>query len=237
MTEAEDYPTMTPERFHKIQAVLNRRQPDLTVIAEDMQKSHNIAALVRTCDAVGVYRLHAVSPDGLFQSHHMIEAGTGRWVKKQVHETVDQAIEQVRDQGFRIYAAHLSGKAVDYRDVDYTQKMAIVLGSEIPGVTEATASLADEHVIIPMRGMVDSLNVSVANALLLYEAARQREAAGMYETSRIPEQERTTTLFEWCYPDIARRCRQHGVAYPALDDDGFFHDNPLPSGARFADQG
>lgn len=228
---------MTPERFRKIQAVLNRRQPDLTVIAEDMQKSHNIAALVRTCDAVGVYRMHAVSSDGEFQRHRLIEAGTGRWVKKQVHDNVEQAIAMARDQGFRVYAAHLSDEALDYREVDYTQKVAIVLGSEIPGVSTATASLADEHVVIPMRGMVDSLNVSVANALLLYEAARQREAAGMYAESRIPPEERDKTLFEWCYPEIARRCRRHGVPYPPLDEDGFFHHNPLPVADELKDQG
>jgi tRNA (guanosine-2'-O-)-methyltransferase len=223
---------MTPERFRKIKSVLERRQPDLTVIAEDVHKSHNVAALVRTCDAVGVYRMHAVSPNGEFPRHHMVEAGTGKWVKTQLHDTIEDAIGHARNEGFRVYAAHLSDTARDYREIDYTGKVAIVLGSELPGVSAQTAELADDHVIIPMRGMVDSLNVSVANALLLYEAARQREAAGMYSESRIATAERELTLFEWCYPDIARRCRAHGVPYPELDEDGFFEGNPLPKAAN-----
>jgi tRNA (guanosine-2'-O-)-methyltransferase len=93
------------------------------------------------------------------------------------------------------------------------------------------AALADEHVVIPMRGMVDSLNVSVANALILYEAARQREAAGLYDYSRLDPDEYAYTLFEWCYPDIARRCREQRVPYPKLDSDGYFNDNPLPKTA------
>ncbi len=219
---------MTPERFHKIKSVLNRRQPDLTVITEDFQKTHNIAALIRTCDAVGVYRLHAVSPESEIRMRHMAAAGTGKWVKTHLHTSSQKAIAHAHGNGFTVLAAHMSKEARDYRDVDFTEKTAIVLGTELTGVSKESAQLADGHVIIPMRGMVDSLNVSVANALLLYEAARQREAAGMYEHCRIDSQEASATLFEWCYPDIARRCRSHGVPYPELDEDGYFHDNPLP---------
>ena len=78
-----------------------------------------------------------------------------------------------------------------------------------------------------MLGMVESLNVSVAAALILFEAARQREAAGLYQTSRLPEDEYNRTLFEWCYPDIARRCREAGLNYPELDDEGYIISNPF----------
>ena len=223
---------MTPERLKKISEVLTRRQPDLTVLAENVYKTHNIAALTRTCDAVGVYRLHAVSPDGGFKRHHLAAAGTTKWVRKRLHEDVPSAIDHLRGQGFKIIAAHMSPKARDYREIDYTVPVAIVLGSELVGVSESTADLADELVVIPMRGMVESLNVSVANALILYEAARQREAAGLYEISRLPPDEYRLRLFEWCYPRIARRCRETGVPYPELDEEGYFHDNPLPGGRQ-----
>jgi len=75
-------------------------------------------------------------------------------------------------------------------------------------------------VVIPMMGMAHSLNVSVATALLLYEAQRQRAAAGMYETSRLPEEDFRRTLFEWAYPELARRRKEEGRPYPALDEDG-----------------
>ena len=222
---------MTPERFRKILAVLNRRQPDLTVLAENVHKTHNIAALTRTCDAVGVYRMHAVSPDGDFERHHMAAAGSEKWVQVRCHATATEAICELRGDGFQICAAHLSDKARDYREIDYTQPTAVVLGSELFGVSDTAAKLADEHILIPMRGMVESLNVSVANALVLYEAARQREAAGLYDKSRLDPEEARLTLFEWCYPEIARRCRNHGVPYPELDEQGYFSDNPLPGGS------
>jgi tRNA (guanosine-2'-O-)-methyltransferase len=153
-------------------------------------------------------------------------------VRNRLHEDLPGAVGRLRDEGFRILAAHLSSSARDYRDIDYTAPVAILLGSELAGVSQSAAELADEHIYIPMRGMVDSLNVSVANALILYEAARQREAAGLYASSRLPEDEFRQRLFEWCYPDIARRCREYGVAYPELDDDGYFCDNPLPGGKQ-----
>ncbi|MDP6436815.1 MAG: tRNA (guanosine(18)-2'-O)-methyltransferase TrmH [Gammaproteobacteria bacterium] len=222
---------MTPERFRKIRVILDRRQPDLTVIADNFRKSHNVAALVRTCDAVGVYRLHVVSPDGESKRHHMVAAGTHKWVHTAIHTDVATPADNLRATGFRIVAAHPGDKAKDYRDIDYTVPTAVVLGSELTGVCRMTARLADEHVMIPMRGMAESLNVSVANALILYEAARQREAAGLYDASRLDTTEYRQTLFEWCYPDIARRCREHGVPYPDLDDEGLFHHNPLPGAA------
>ena len=218
---------MTPERFRKIQQVLRRRQTDLTVLAENVHKSHNIAALIRTCDAVGIYRLHAVSAGGEFPRHHMIAAGTNKWVKTEIHDDVRVAVAALKSDGFTVLAAHLSDGAIDYRDIDYTKPTAVLLGSELTGVSSEAAQLADAHVRIPIHGMVDSLNVSVANALILYEAARQREKSGQYERSRLDSKEFRTTLFEWSYPHIAERCRQQGLPYPELDEDGFFHDNPL----------
>jgi len=220
---------MTPERFEKITQVLTRRQPDLTVLAENIYKGHNIAALVRTCDAVGIYRMHAVSAGGQFPRHKMISAGTKKWVRTQLHDDIPSAIGELRKTGFRIVAAHLSSDAKDYRDIDYCPPTAVVLGSELVGVSPLTAELADEHIKIPMKGMVDSLNVSVANALVLYEAARQREAAGLYLKSRLDPDEYTRTLFEWSHPAIALRCRERNVAYPKLDEHGYFSDNPLPN--------
>lgn len=225
---------MNPERFSKIKAVLSSRQPDLTLLAEDTQKPHNVAALLRTCDATGVYRMHAVNPDGVFPRHKMIEAGSRPWVKTRTHLIVDDAVAELRSAGMRLIAAHLSDTAVDYREVDYTQPTALVVGSELPGLSAAAAGQVDQFVMIPMHGMVDSLNVSVATALILYEAARQREAAGLYAHSRLPAVEYDRTLFEWCYPDIARRCREIDSPYPELDDEGYFRDNPFADPAQLS---
>lgn len=218
---------MTPERFDKLKAVLDRRQPDLTILADDVHKSHNIAAVLRTCDAVGVHRVHAVSPGGEIRRHHMVSGGSRRWVDLVVHSNAEQALTALREAGWRLIAAHPGESSRDYRDVDYTDKLAVLLGAELDGLTPHLVKAADETIAIPMEGMVASLNVSVAAALILYEAQRQRRAAGLYQSSRLPTDEYTTTLFEWAYPEIAERCRKRGISYPTLKEDGSLAENPF----------
>lgn len=219
---------MTPSRFEKLKLALSRRQPDLTVLAEAVHKGQNIAAIRRTCDAVGIHRLHTVPSDGDLRRHHMISGGSRKYVDLQVHASTGQALDLLQGQGLRIFAAHWSDRAVDFRLVDYTRPCAIVLGSELRGASKQVATRADTHLTIPMMGLVSSLNVSVAAALILYEAMAQREQAGLYRRCRLPEEEFRRTLFEWCYPDIARRCRQQDIAYPALDSAGLITENPFP---------
>lgn len=226
---------MTPERYEKLKAVLARRQPDLTVLMEDVHKTHNIAAIIRTCDAVGVYEAHAVSEDPELRRHHVIAAGTRKWVPVRTHETLLAAADHLRSRDLRIVAAHLDDRAVDYRDLDYTQPTALLLGSELWGVSEDAATLADAFVRVPMQGLVESLNVSVAAALVLFEAARQREQAGLYATQRLEPDRFRRRLFEWAHPTIARRCRQQGLDYPPLTPDGDLAANPF-AGTRRKDR-
>jgi tRNA (guanosine-2'-O-)-methyltransferase len=223
---------MTPERFEKLKAVLARRQPDLTVLMEDVHKTHNIAAIIRTCDAVGVFEAHAVSEDPELRRHHMIAAGTRKWVPVHTYATLEAAVGRIREQGLHIVAAHLDEEAVDYRELDYTQPIALLLGSELWGVSPDAARLADITVRVPMHGLVESLNVSVAAALVLFEAARQREQAGLYDTQRLDQECFRQRLFEWAHPAIARRCRRQRVEYPPLTEDGDLAVNPLAGGRR-----
>lgn len=191
------------------------------------QKSHNIAAVMRTADAVGLHRIHAVSVDGI-RSHHMISAGVRKWVRVQRHDTLTQCFDTLRADGFTLLTAHRSEQSLDYRDVDYTQRIAIVLGSELYGVAAQTMAEATQCVAVPMEGLTESLNVSVAAALLLFEARRQRQAAGLYDgPSRLPAAQYRNTLFEWAYPHIARRCNERGLPYPPLREDGQMAHNPL----------
>ena len=121
---------------------------------------------------------------------------------------------------FRIVAAHPGTDAVDYRNLDLTQPVAFVLGQELDGLTPQTLAAADQCVVIPMSGFVTSLNVSVAAAILLFEAQRQRQDAGLYSAPRLEPVLRARTLFEWAYPDLAELCRKRNAPYPRLDDDG-----------------
>ncbi len=217
---------MNPERFRRIKEVLERRQPDLTVLMEVVNKTHNFSAILRTCDAVGVLEAHAVLPKKGIDLHHHTSAGTTRWVGVRVHPSVENAAEHLRRSGFSIVAAHPGEDAVDFRDLDFTRPVALLVGAELEGLSKEGLAVADATVSIPMSGMVRSLNVSVATALLLFEAFGQRQRAGLYESSRIPEAEKNRLLFEWGYPEIAEVYRSRGEPYPPLSETGDILPSP-----------
>lgn len=218
---------MTPERFAHLRAALARRQPDLTVLADNVHKPHNVAALLRTCDAVGVLEIHAVAPQGSFPRPRGVSGSARDWVRTRMHRRIQDAAFAIKELGCQIVAAHFSADSVDYRSLDYTRPTAFLMGSELHGVSAEAAALADRHAVIPMRGLISSLNVSVATALFLYEAARQREAAGLYARSRLSAQVQAEVLFEWCHPDVAARCRRRGIPYPPLTATGDIAANPF----------
>ncbi len=210
----------TPRRFHRVRAVLDRRQPDLTVLLEDVQVPRNLAAILRSCDAAGVLAAHAVWPGGRLKISRPASGGTRKWVPVTRHRTLADALGHLRERGFRILAAHPAPGAAEFRAEDYTRPTAFLLGTEETGVTPEAAAAADGWVAIPMAGMGTSLNVSVAAALLLFEAARQRQAAGLYAASRLDPETYARTLFEWTYPVLAAHCRRKKVPYPPLGADG-----------------
>lgn len=211
---------MRPERFRRLRNVLRRRQPDLTVLMERVNKTHNFSAILRNCDAVGILEAHAALPDRPVPVHHDTSGGVGKWMRVHTHPNGADGVRSLQEQGFRVLAAHRDPGAVDYRQVDYTRPVALLVGAELDGVGEAALAASDATVTIPLEGMVRSLNVSVATALLLFEARRQREAAGMYDECRIPPERYRALLFEWCHPRRARECREQGFPYPELDDEG-----------------
>src|SRR5262252_5847387 len=171
---------MTPERFAKLRRALERRQPDLTVLADCVNKPHNVSAILRTADAVGIHRIHAISASGAMRRHHMIAGGVKNWVDVTLHASVERALDALRADGWRLVAAHPSPTSKDFRAVDYTAKVAVIVGAELLGPSPAALAQADEHVAIPMLGLGESVNVSVATAVILLEAQRQRTAAGFY---------------------------------------------------------
>ena len=211
---------MTPARYRRLRAVLDRRQPDLLVVLDEVHKPHNIAAILRSCDAVGVAEVHAVKARGYVHRKATSAAGARRWVPVIEHPGVAAAIARVKMAGCQVVAAHPGPESVDFRALDYTGPTALLMGAELPGVSPAALAQADHQVTIPMLGMVASLNVSVATALLLYEAQRQREAAGLYAAARLDPERYARTLFEWGYPDVAAHCRERGIDYPPLDAEG-----------------
>ncbi|MBL4764644.1 MAG: tRNA (guanosine(18)-2'-O)-methyltransferase TrmH [Colwellia sp.] len=211
---------MTPKRLERINAMLDKRQPDLTVCMEGLHKSHNLAAVVRTCDAIGVSDVHAVWKSEEAEVRGGSAAGSQNWIDvHNYHKTAD-AITAMKAQGMQILVTNLSDTAVDFRDIDYTKPTAIILGQEKFGTSDVALALADQDIVVPMVGMVQSLNVSVACSVVLYEAQRQRQLAGMYDNPKLSHERRQRTLFEGGHPIFAEACQRKGLPYPIIDEDG-----------------
>ena len=224
---------MTPQRYQKLRRVLDSRQPDLTVLLDNVHKPHNFSAILRSCDAVGVFEAHAVWGDDTLRPNHLISSGTGKWVGIRTHPDIASAVAELRGHGFQLVAADPEGDAKDYRELDYTRPTALMLGAELRGLGETALECADARVCVPMMGMVESLNVSVAAATILFEAQRQRSNANLYAKSRLDQAIYEKTFFEWAHPVVARYCRRHALKYPDLDHEGEIV-GPLPPPTRLA---
>lgn len=198
---------MTPERKARIEQIAARRQPDLTVFLERVHKAHNVAAILRSCDAVGVMEAHAVPPTGGIPPLNHTAQGAQRWVRLHRHHDAVLGLRELKAQGHSLYAAHFSDRAVDFRQPDYTQPAVIVLGTEKFGVSEEARAECDTEIVIPMLGMTHSLNVSVAAALILYEAQRQRQVAGLYAPRSLDTEPWKSLSDGWIQRELDRRKR------------------------------
>ena len=213
---------LLPRRFERLKSVLNHRMADLTVLLEHVEKPHNLSAILRSCDAVGALEAHAVSFDGRPRTFNSTAQGSQKWVPLHDHPDPETAIRHLKAKGFRLYGTHLGVDAKAYRECDFTGPTAFVLGAEKWGRPDQARDLMDEALFIPMRGMVQSLNVSVATATLLFEALRQRQVAGLAPTQGegLKPEQYQQLLFEWSYPEVARWCRDQERPYPALSEEG-----------------
>ncbi|ACR14169.1 tRNA (guanosine(18)-2'-O)-methyltransferase TrmH [Teredinibacter turnerae] len=211
---------MTPERFQRITSVLNKRQPDLTVITDEVHKGRNLSAITRTCDAVGIDTIHCVMPEDGYQTYNGTSASAEKWVAVQHHSSISAPVNDLKREGFQLVAANLGDNTLDYRNVDYTKPTALVLGAEVKGVSPEAAAAVDYNVTVPMVGMVESFNVSVAAAIILMEAQHQRQQAGLYDQPRLTADVYRARFFHWAHPVLAKWCDDNGVEYPPVREDG-----------------
>ncbi|KAA6232697.1 tRNA (guanosine(18)-2'-O)-methyltransferase TrmH [Chlorobium phaeovibrioides] len=211
---------IAPERFLRIQKMLASRQPDLTVVMDNVNKPHNLSAIIRSCDAVGIHDLYAVSSKKSIHTTQNAAAGAGHWTNLHLCKDIGALCRKLGMEGMQVLAATNTEESRDFRTIDFTLPTAIVLGAEWEGVSAEAIHAADMAITIPMYGMVESLNVSVAAALILFEAERQRSLKGMYRTRRLEESLYRKLLFELSYPRLSRQLREKGGAYPELDEDG-----------------
>ena len=227
---------LLPRRFERLKSVLNKRISDLTVLIENVEKPHNLSAIIRSCDAVGVLEAYAIFNKKKFLTFNSTAQGSQKWVKINQYKKTNEAIEVLKKKGFKLYGTNLNSKSIDYRECNFNRPTAFVLGAEKWGISEEAKSLVDAHIHIPMRGMVESLNVSVAASALLFEAIRQRQVANI-----IPEKGEGMSkdiykekIFEWAYPEVAKWCKSVGRKYPKLNEKGEIIENlPRTEKMRF----
>jgi len=174
---------MTPERRERLLNVAGKRQFDLTVVLENVFDPHNISAVMRTCDAVGVQDIYVLNTR--IPPHRKWGAKSSSSAEKwlSIHQFTDagECFAHLRERYKKILTTHLSSDAVGLYEIDFTGPIALVFGNEHDGVSEDIRKLADGNFIIPQAGIIKSLNISVACAVTLYEAFRQKSAAGHYE--------------------------------------------------------
>ena len=199
------------KRIARIDESLSRKQPTLQIMLDNVHNSQNLSAIIRSCDGVGVLDIYySVKENEALRIHKTITQGAHRWTHRyriNYNDRVD-FLKEKKEQGFQIVVTHLEERAVPFRELDYTKPTVLVMGNEKEGVSSEVIAMADEVIVIPMQGMVQSLNVSVATALILYEAQRQLEDAGAYEKPVLSQEKREEIKEAWIYRDtVARRSK------------------------------
>jgi tRNA (guanosine-2'-O-)-methyltransferase len=189
----------TEERIKKITSVIKARQYSLRVVLENIHDPHNVSAILRTCDAVGIPKVDLLYTIEKFPKISRItSASANKWIEREKFTSVNECYDQLRKAGLKIFASSLAEGSKDIYSLNFTGKSAIVLGNEHRGVTNDAAKYADEVFYIPMYGMVQSLNVSVAAAVIFYEILRQRREKGMYKKSELEDSKLQKIIEEWC---------------------------------------
>lgn len=190
----------TDRRVRRVRGALERRQPDLTVVLENVHDPHNVSAVLRSCDGVGILRVHTVysleePPRKAFA--RTTSGSAAKWIQIARHASIDDCYAALRAEGFAIYATALHAESRQLYETDCTQPVAFVFGNEMRGVSDEAVEKADGSLYIPMQGMIESLNISVACAVTLYETMRQRMSAGHYDQPKLGPGQLDSLTEEW----------------------------------------
>ena len=205
---------MTPERTEKFERVVHCRQPNLTVILENVHDSHNIGAVLRTCDSIGIKEIFVLYTEAHLTKDRLIlgsrtSSGARKWVDVHLYNDIEACFSHVRKNYDHVFSTHLSEDAVSSYDLDLTQSVALLFGNERDGVSKEALAYSDGNFIIPQVGMVESLNISVACAVTLYEAFRQRKEKGFFdENPQLNEVERKALFEEYKARHVSKLTRK-----------------------------
>jgi len=190
----------TENRINKIEEVLSKKQPDLAVVCENIYDPHNVSAIFRTCDATGVLDVHLLYNKFEFpEIGSRSSAGVRKWIRQHKYKEAEHCFNKLKEDGYQVLATRLDDDAISIYEFDLTQKIAIVMGNEHSGISPEFTNFCDKKIYIPIHGMVESLNVSVATAVILYETYRQRHNKGYYSKCRLSDSEMDHLRKLWLY--------------------------------------
>ncbi len=180
------HPNLTDERLEKFKHKISKTQFDVCVVLENVHDKHNIGAVCRSCDAVGVRTLYILDTDPRLLNNQRragIASSTGvvKWLDIRHFTDLEACVKDIRANYDKIVGTHLSHESASLYDINFSEKLALVFGNEHMGITEELIAHCDANYIIPQFGMVQSLNISVACAVSLYELCRQRIKEQKYE--------------------------------------------------------
>lgn len=187
---------VTEHRRSRMDAVLRERTRYVTAVVEDVYQPHNASAVLRSCDSFGIQDVHIVEARNEYRVNPSIELGTAQWLSLSRHRSIEQCTEELRGSGYRIVATTPHGSTTSLPDFDLAAgPVALLFGTEMEGLSDAALDMADEYLEIPMVGFVESLNISVSAAVILYTLTRSLRASSVPWT--LPERERDALLFAW----------------------------------------
>lgn len=185
-------------RRNKIVNVLAKRQPDLTLVMENIHDPHNVSAMLRSADAVGIHEVNLVYTKEKFpRIGSKSSSSANKWIQRRKFSSIQECYDTLRAEGFQILATRLDDSARQLYEFDLVQPTAFVFGNEHAGVSDDAARLADATLYIPMMGMIQSLNVSVACAVTIYESLRQRLQNKKYDMPGFERSMMEELIHEW----------------------------------------
>lgn len=196
---------MTPQRMEKLAAVLDKRQDDITIVLENVFDPHNISAVMRTCDAVGVQEIYILNTRIPRHKKWGFKSSSSakKWLTVHQYEDAGECFSSLRKRYLSILTTHLSSDAIGLYQLDLTKSIALVFGNEHSGVSDEIRAISDGNFIIPQVGIIQSLNISVACAVTLYEAYRQKKQAGHYDQRKMEDVKYQELMKEWGFKDEA----------------------------------
>jgi len=183
---------ISDRRMKRLKTTVANRLNDLTIVAEGTHLRHNLSAIIRTAESFGVSKVHLISSENKKMSG--AAKGAERWVEIVIHENTKQCFDYLRSRNFKLYVADFQNDSFTPENIPIESPIAIIMGTELVGVSEDARSMADGSIIIPMYGLTQSLNVSVASSCILQRISTRMREAGI---GRMTDVQQVELLNQW----------------------------------------